>query len=119
MLKIGDIVQTVKGLVETKIDLIKRDIQEEVFGFFTKIILLVLMGGSLLLVLLFMSLSLAFYLSQYFEAPYMGFFLVGVLYLVVLLILYLIRENKKTQDKIQLTLKGFLLKAKMLKKEND
>lgn len=119
MLKIGDIVQTVKGLVETKVDLIKRDIQEEIFGIFSRVIFLVLMGGSLLLVLLFMSLSLAFYLSQYFKAPYMGFFLVGVLYLLILLILYLIRENKSTQDKIQSILKGFMLKAKKLTKGND
>lgn len=118
MLKIGDFVQTFKSLVETKVELIKRDIQDQFFNVLTRLILLVLMGGCLLLVLLFMSLSLAFYLSQYFESPFMGFFLVGLIYLLILLILYITKESLKTQDHIQLTLRKFILKTKIFKK-ND
>ena len=94
MLKIGEIIQTVKGIVETKIDMVKLDIQDQISGILTRLIFLVMMGGSLLLVLLFFSLSLAFFLSQYFESPHMGFFLVGLLYLLVLLVLYLLRAKR-------------------------
>lgn len=121
MLKIGEVIQTLKGLVETKIEMVKRDIQEEIFGILSRVILIVLMGGSLLLFLLFMSLSLAFYLSQYFGTPFMGFFLVGILYLVIMLILYVTKESDSIQNKMQLTLSNFILKSKLkkLKDENE
>lgn len=117
MLKIGEVIQTLKGLVETKVEMVKRDIQDEIFGILSRIIMLLLMGGSLLLFLLFMSLSLAFYLSQYFASPYMGFLLVGILYFVILLILFISRETETIQDKLQTTLRNFILKAKLFKKE--
>ncbi|MEP0712426.1 phage holin family protein [Algoriphagus sp.] len=119
MLKIGEIVQTVKGIVETKIDMVKQDIQEQLAGILSRLVVLVLMGGSLLLVLLFMSLSLAFFLSQYFESPHMGFLLVGLLYLLILVVLYLIRDNDTTQDKMQKGLKGFIFRARIFKKRQE
>ncbi|MDR7131571.1 putative membrane protein YqjE [Algoriphagus sp. 4150] len=116
MLRIGEIIQTIKGIVETKVDLVKLEIQEQVAGILTRIIFLVLMGGSLLLVLLFFSLSLAFYLSQRFESPHMGFLLVGLIYLIILLILFLLRDNDPTEEKMQKGLKGFIFRVRMFKK---
>ncbi|SFA73798.1 phage holin family protein [Algoriphagus aquimarinus] len=119
MLKIGEIVQTVKGIVETKIDMVKLDIQDQISGILSRLVILILMGGSLLLVLLFLSLSLAFFLSQYFESPHMGFLLVGLLYLLILFILYLIRDNDSTQDQMQKGLKGFIFRARIFKKRRE
>ncbi|MFC5626655.1 phage holin family protein [Algoriphagus winogradskyi] len=116
MLKIGEIVQTVKGIVETKIDMVKLDIQDQFASVLSRMIFLILMGGSLLLVLLFLSLSLAFFLSQYFESPHMGFLLVGLLYLLVLLILFLARDHDPTQEKIQKGMKSFVFRTRLFKK---
>ncbi|WP_339875115.1 phage holin family protein [uncultured Algoriphagus sp.] len=116
MLRIGEIVQTVKGIVETKIDMVKLDIQDQVAGVLTRMLFLIMMGGSLLLVLLFLSLSLAFFLSQYFESPHMGFLIVGLLYLVILLVLYLLRDHDPTDEKVQRGLKGFIFRARIFKK---
>lgn len=119
MLKIGEIIQTVKGIVETKIDMVKLDIQDQFTGILSRMVLLILMGGSLLLVLLFFSLSLAFFLSQYFESPHMGFLIVGLLYLVLLLFLFLARDHDPTQEKMQKGLKGFLFRSKLFKKRHE
>lgn len=116
MLKIGEIVQTVKGIVETKIEMVKLDIQDQLTGVLSRMIFLILMGGSLLLVLLFLSLSLAFFLSQYFESPHMGFLIVGILYLIVLLILFLARDNEPTQEKMQKGLNSFIFRARIFRK---
>lgn len=116
MLRIGEIVQTVKGIVETKIDMVKLDIQDQVAGVLTRMLFLIMMGGSLLLVLLFLSLSLAFFLSQYFESPHMGFLIVGLLYLVILLVLYLLRDHDPTDEKVQRGLKRFIFRARIFKK---
>jgi hypothetical protein len=119
MLKIGEIVQTVKGIVETKIEMVKLDIQDQFAGVLSRMIFLIMMGGSLLLVLLFLSLSLAFFLSQYFESPHMGFLIVGLLYLLVLLLLFLARDNDATQEKMQKGMKGFIFRAKIFSKRKD
>lgn len=119
MLRIGEIIQTIKGIVETKVEMVKLEIQDQISGILSRLVILVLMGVSLVLVLLFMSLSLAFYLSQYFESPHMGFLMVGVLYLLILVILYLIRDNDPTQDKMQKGLNGFIFRAKIFKKRKE
>lgn len=119
MLRIGEIIQTIKGIVETKVDMVKLDIQEQISGILSRLVILILMGGSLLLVLLFLSLSLAFFLSQYFESPHMGFLLVGLLYLLILWILYLIRDNDSTQEKMQKGLKGFIFRARIFRKRKE
>jgi hypothetical protein len=119
MLKIGEIVQTVKGIVETKIEMVKLDIQDQFAGVLSRMIFLIMMGGSLLLVLLFLSLSLAFFLSQYFESPHMGFLIVGLLYLLVLLLLFLARDHDATQEKMQKGMKGFIFRAKIFSKRKD
>lgn len=119
MLKIGEIIQTVKGIVETKVDMVKLEIQDQISGILTRMIFLILMGGSLLLVLLFLSLSLAFFLSQYFASPHMGFLLVGLLYLLILLILYLLRNNDPTEIKMQRGLKRFIFRVRIFKKRHE
>lgn len=119
MLKIGEIIQTLKGIVETKVDMVKLDIQDQISGILTRVIFLILMGGSLLLVMLFLSLSLAFFLSQYFESPHMGFLLVGLLYLLVLVLLYLLRDNDPTEERMQKGLKGFIFRARIFKKHHE
>jgi len=116
MLRIGDIVQTVKGIVETKIDMVKIDIQDQISGVLSRLLLLLLMAMSILMVLLFFSFSLAFFLSQYFESPHLGFLLVGLLYLLVFVILYLIRDNDPTQEKMQKGLNGFIFRARIFRK---
>lgn len=119
MLRIGEIIHTIKGIVETKVDIVKLEIQDQISGILSRLLILILMGGSLLLVLLFLSLSLAFFLSQYFESPYMGFLLVGLLYLLVLLLLFLIRDHDSIQDKMQKGLRGFLFRVRIFRKRQD
>ncbi|MEB2778786.1 phage holin family protein [Algoriphagus sp. C2-6-M1] len=119
MLKFGEIIQTVKGILETKLDMVKLEIQDQVAGVLTRMIFLILMGGSLLLVLLFLSLSLAFFLSQYFESPYMGFLLVGLLYLAILLILFLLRNHDPTEEKMQSGMRRFIFRVRIFKKRRE
>ncbi|REG86423.1 phage holin family protein [Algoriphagus antarcticus] len=119
MLRLGDIIQTIKGIVETKIAMVKLEIQDQISGILSRLIVLVMMAMSLLMLLLFLSFSLSFYLSQYFESPHMGFLIVGLLYLLILVILYLIRDNDSTQEKMQNGLKGFIFRARILKNRRE
>lgn len=119
MLQIGEIIQTVKGIVEAKIDLVKSDIQDEFVGMMSRFILLTLIGSMAFIVLLFLSLSLAFYLSQFTKLPFMGFFLVGLLYLLIVVGLILTRNSKRFHSKIQETLKEFIFSRNRKNKNDD
>lgn len=110
MLKIGEIVQTVKGIIETRIGLVKQEIQDEFVGILSRLILLVIIGSMLLLVFLFLSLSLAFFLSQVTKSPYLGFLIVALMYFLVVLVLFLSRDSLKIQEKINAMLKDFIFR---------
>lgn len=119
MLKFGEIIQTVKGIVETKVDLVKSEIQDEFVSIVSRFILLTMIGAMGFLVLLFLSLSLAFYLSQFTKSPFMGFLLVGLMYLLVVVGLILSRNSKRGQVKIQDYCKEFIFSRYRKNKQSD
>ena len=117
MLKIGEIVQTIKGIIETRIGLVKQEIQDEFVGILSRLILLIIIGSMLLLVFLFLSLSLAFFLSQVTKSPYLGFLIVALMYFLVVLVLFLSRDSLKIQEKLQAVLKDFIFQIKNNKED--
>lgn len=110
MLNIGEIVQTVKSIIETRIGIIKSEIQDEFVSILSRLILLIIMGSLMLLVFLFLSLSLAFFISQVTQSPYLGFLIVALMYVLVVLILYLTRDSHSIQDTINSSLKSFIFR---------
>lgn len=119
MLKLGEIISTVKGIVETKLELVKYEIQEEFIGIVFRILLLTFMVALGLLVLLFFSFSLAFFLSQYTKSPYMGFLLVGGLYLILLGGVYFARYSGGMQRGVESGLRRFIFSKRNKKKNNE
>ncbi|GAB3228056.1 phage holin family protein [Algoriphagus aestuariicola] len=119
MLKIGEIVQTVKGIIEARIGIVKQEIQDEFVGILSRLILLVLIGSMLLLVFLFLSLSLAFFLSQLTKSPYLGFLIVALLYFLVVLAMILTRDSLRIQQRVELMLKDFIFKAKLKSEQEE
>jgi len=123
MLKIGEIVQTLKGIVETRIGIVKQEIQNEFVEILSRLILLIVIGSMLLFAFLFLSLSLAFFLSQMTKSPYMGFLIVALIYFLVMLMLILSRDSLRVQDRVENLLKNFIfrmrLKRQQEKEENE
>lgn len=119
MLNIGEIIQTIKSMVETKIELIKLDIQEEFSGIVSRFVILIMVGAISLLGLLFLSLSSAFYLNQVMESSFAGFLALGVFYLFLILVLILSKDSKSFQQQIQKSIKGFLFPVAPKKQNND
>lgn len=117
MLKIGEIVQTIKGIIETRIGIVKQEIQDEFVGILSRLILLIIIGSMLLLVFLFLSLSVAFFLSQVTKSPYLGFLIVALMYFLVVLVLFLSRDSLKIQEKLQAVLKDFIFQIKNNKED--
>ena len=111
MLNFAEILQTIKSLIETKIELVKSDIQDQLVGMLSRLILLVLIGSILLVAGLFLSLSLAFYISQVTQSPYFGFLVVALGYLIVVIFLYLTRDSQGFQQQVNASLKNFIFNS--------
>ena len=108
MLNFTELIQTFKSLIETRIVLVKSDIQDQLVGILSRLILLILIGSILLVAGLFLSLSLAFYISQVTQSPYLGFLVVAVCYLLVVVLLYLTKDTRGFQQQGNIFLKKFI-----------
>ncbi|WP_051315085.1 phage holin family protein [Algoriphagus terrigena] len=117
MLKIGEIVQTLKGIVETRIGIVKQEIQNEFVEILSRLILLIVIGSMLLFAFLFLSLSLAFFLSQLTKSPYMGFLIVALIYFLVMLMLILSRDSLRVQDRVENLLKNFIFRMRLKRQQ--
>ena len=119
MLKIGEIVQTVKGIIEARIGIVKQEIQDEFVGILSRLILLIVMGSMLMLVFLFLSLSLAFFLSQITKSPYLGFLIVALIYFLVVLTMVLTRDSLRIQQRVENLLKDFIFRIRLNREEEE
>lgn len=108
MFNISEIIQTVKQLIEVRINMVKNEVSEQISVILTRIFLLVLMGVFSLMILLFMSLSLAFYFSDLLYSSYKGFLLVAIIYLIAFLIFFLARDSRSFGRSLKSFLKAFI-----------
>lgn len=118
MFNVSEIIQTIKQLIEVRVTLIKEEINDHISAIFARIFLLVMMAAASLMVLLFASFSLAFYLSEKMYSTFKGFLYVSLIYVLVLVLLYFIRESSNVTNPTQKFLKGFIFKRKKDNEEN-
>jgi hypothetical protein len=118
MFNVSEIIQTIKQLIEVRVTLVKEEINDRISAIFARIFLLVLMAMASLMVLLFASISLAFYLSEKLYSPYIGFLYVSLIYILIFILLYFIRESSSITNPTQKFLKGFIFRRKKDNEEN-
>jgi|SRR5690606_34862568 hypothetical protein len=117
MSNISEIVNTIKKLIDVRLEMIKEEIRVRISSFIARIAILVLMGIFALFLLLFISLSLAFYLSEVTRSPFLGFLYVAGIYLVILVILYFVRNSLQLQASLRSSLSRFVFFGEQKKKE--
>jgi|SRR5690554_5770471 len=118
MSNISEIVNTIKDLISVRLEMIQEGIRQRISSFIIRFIILFCMGIIGLFILLFASLSLAFYLSELNQSVYMGFIYVTGIYILILLILYLIRNSLKVRSSLQDSINRFIFAGKG-KDENE
>jgi uncharacterized membrane protein YqjE len=112
MLNISEMIQTIKQLVDVRVQLIQDEISEQLSSFLTRIFLLLLMATVSVMVLLFASFSLAFYLSELMYSTYKGFLYVALIYLLVFVFIYFLKDAKSIVDSFQKFLRNFIFSRK-------
>lgn len=117
MMNLSEILETVKKLIELRIKIAFNKISNDISTIVMRVVVLIMMVLAGMFVMLFGSISLAFYFGELLDSIYLGFLCVGGIYLFLLLILYLIRNTLSFQARLKsgLTKYIFLFKAKPVK----
>jgi len=92
--KFDHLVDNLIGYLETKSELYKIELKEEVIKLMVKMVAAVIAIVLLILCLMFASLSLGHYLNQVLSSGYLGFALIAVGYLLILLVVILLRKSR-------------------------
>ena len=92
LLKIDGLIDSVKKYIETRIEILKIEIQEDVSKAIAVGLIFLLIGAGLGLFIFFISLSAAMLLGEY-VGYFAGFAIVAGFYLVIALIIFLLRER--------------------------
>lgn len=115
MSNISAIIDTLKDLIDVKIEMIKRELKVRITSIVTRLVIVVLMVLLGLFMLMFLSFSLAFYLSEISQSPFMGFLYVAGIYLILLVILYFVRNSLQHKANLRTSFIQFVLSGKVKK----
>ncbi|MCH6200116.1 phage holin family protein [Aquiflexum sp. LQ15W] len=112
MLNVSEIIQTIKQLIEVRVQLVKDEVNEQISTVMARVFLLIVMGTVSVMVLFFASFSFAFYLSDLMRSPFKGFMYVALIYVLLLVLLYFLKDSRTLIKGFQEVIKAFVFKAK-------
>lgn len=94
LLGLDKIIESLQKLLEVRIAMIREEIEEKVAEKLAKILPILFVVASVTLLILFASLTLAFYLTEIFDSYVYGFGIVALFYLLLTIIFYLLKDSK-------------------------
>ncbi|WP_240459308.1 phage holin family protein [Cyclobacterium jeungdonense] len=103
-----EIISTLKKLIEVRFKILKSEITDKISSMAARLGILVLMVLSASFILLFGSISLAFYFSEIYESSSIGFLLLTGIYLVIFILLYLLRNTGFIQKSLKNSLSKYV-----------
>ncbi len=84
---------SISGFIETKVELVKLDVEEQVQKIIAKSVIIFCVVICLALALFFISIGLASFLNSIIENQYLGYLIISILYILIGLIVYWNRES--------------------------
>ena len=102
-LRLDNIIQHMTGYVETRIELMKADVREDLVLAISRSMVMVALFFMGFLFLIFFSIGLAQFLNRFFEKSYAGYCLVAGIYGATFLILLVFRKRIYQYFKHKLT----------------
>lgn len=100
-LRIDAILENLTGLIEARMALAKLEIKEEVAKVGARIIAGVVLAFLLVMIIIFMSITLATWLNYLLGSMFLGYLIVTGFYLLVLLLLIAFKVHVWLQQKIE------------------
>lgn len=92
MIDFDKLLDSLSGYLETKIELIKLDIEHEVQKLITKAVLIVFMGLAISLAVVLLSIGASLLINELLESEFLGFVIISGGYLLIAYLVYLRRD---------------------------
>ena len=100
-LRLDAIIDNLTGLIETRIELAKIEMKEEIAKIGARIIAGVVLSFLLVMIIIFLSFSVATWLNSLLESTYWGYFIITGFYLVVFVLIIVLKAHIWLQQKIE------------------
>jgi hypothetical protein len=111
-LKLDGLLDSVKGYIDTRLQLLKLEVQEKAANVLTVVIFIGLLIFCGLMTLVFLSLALGNFLNEVFGNSYLGFAALGGFYLLMVIILAVNVTKGLLHKKVNNTIKSAIIKKK-------
>ena len=99
------------GYVDTRIDIIRLEIQEKLKAAFVSTVHAVLLGFVALMVVLFLNIFLGLLLNELLDSSFWGFGIVTLFYIILLVVLFVGLDKKVFQNMADKTFDNTLYKS--------
>lgn len=103
-LRLDAIIDNLTGLIETRIELAKIEMKEEVAKIGARIIAGVVLSFLLVMIIIFLSFSVATWINSLLESTYWGYFIITGFYLVFFILIIVLKAHIWLQQKIESSL---------------
>lgn len=94
----GDIISNLMGYIDTRLDLIKLDIQLKLKAGFVGILHAAMLGLTAFMALIFLNVFLGLLLNDLLDSRYLGFGIITAIYVVLFLIFFFGLDKKTFQS---------------------
>jgi hypothetical protein len=92
-LKLESLIENLSGYIESRVELVKLEIREDVARLLAKSIVYAALMLFAFLFLIFFSIGLAQYINTFFEVDFAGYWIVALIYAITFFVLLLFREG--------------------------
>lgn len=103
-LKIDSIIENLTGLIETRLELAKIELKEELAKIAARVIAMVVFSFLAVMIIIFFSIWLAAFLNAVLGSMWAGYAIVTGFYLLILILLIIFRVHIILQEKIEAAL---------------
>ncbi|MBL3654937.1 phage holin family protein [Fulvivirga sediminis] len=107
-LKVDNIIDHLTDFIESKVEVFKMELKEEIAALMSKAIVTVLLGLTASFFLFFLNIAIGYYLGYLLENIFYGFLIVSLFYLIVFIIFFLLRNQLGLRELIEKKLNELL-----------
>lgn len=100
-LKLDSIFEDLTAIVETKVELLKIELKEEVAKAVTKLIGGLFFGIMVFFIIIFLSITIATFINHWLSSTYIGFAIVTLFYLLLLIAYKIFNVGQKLETLIE------------------
>lgn len=97
--KSTNLIENLMGYIDTRIDIIRLEIQEKLKSFFVSLLHAVLLGFAAFMSLIFLSIFLGLLLNHLLDSSFWGFGIIALVYIILLVVL-LVGLDKKVFNNV-------------------